>query len=281
MRDFRAALDKWLPSRLLRGSALFQLAGWPMALWENPAPPFLTEALILNHVVITAAGLWPQSPWLGLNLSRLPETQANRGEIALTFDDGPDPEVTPRVLDLLDQRGATASFFCIGERARRHSGLVREICARGHRVENHSHRHAWNFALRGPAGIREELRRAQDVLAELTDRTPVFFRAPFGIRNPWVQPLVQEFNLSLVSWSRRGYDSVLGNPAVVGLLLLRGLRAGDILLMHDGSPARERQGKPVVLEVLPKVLDEVDRRRLSARFLGDTASAEPIGADSD
>lgn len=258
-------MTTWLPSPFLRGSALFQLAGWPLAYWAGSTLPGLTELLLMNHALITLASLWPQSPLLGPNLVRLPK--AERGEIALTFDDGPDPVVTPWVLDLLDHYGATASFFCIGERARRYPDLVREIGARGHRVENHGYSHRWNFALRGVAAIREELRRAQDTLTELAVRPPVFFRAPFGIRNPWIEPLLRPLGLRLASWSRRGYDGALGDPDLVTALLLRGLRRGDIVLLHDGGCARDRNGRPVVIAVLPRLLEEAARKKLRVRSL--------------
>jgi peptidoglycan/xylan/chitin deacetylase (PgdA/CDA1 family) len=275
MSGIDARLGAWLPSRFLKGSALFQLAGWPLALWASPAAPWLTEALVLNHVLITAASVWPQSRLLGPNLVRLPEARARRGEIALTFDDGPDPEITPKVLDLLESRGVAASFFCIAERAARHPELVRAIHSRGHGVENHSYGHRWNFALQGVAAIRDDIRRAQDTLAELAGRAPAYFRAPFGIRNPWVQPLLEPLGLSLVSWSRRGYDGVLGNSSVVERRLLRGLKGGDIVLLHDGDCARGPNGRPVVLEVLPRLLDEIERLGLQVRPLSHAASAEP------
>ncbi|HNA05051.1 MAG TPA: polysaccharide deacetylase family protein, partial [Rhodocyclaceae bacterium] len=91
-----------------------------------------------NHAVLTAAGLWPRSRLLGPNLTRLAATSAARREIAITIDDGPDPEVTPRVLEILDRFGASATFFCIGERVSRHAGICREIIDAGHAIENHA-----------------------------------------------------------------------------------------------------------------------------------------------
>ena len=100
MTPFRSGLEHWLPSRFLKASALFQAAGWPLVLFSQQAPAWLIEVLLLNHVAIAALGFWPQSRQLGPNIMRLPAYRAQRGEVALTFDDGPDPDVTPRVLDL-------------------------------------------------------------------------------------------------------------------------------------------------------------------------------------
>lgn len=264
-------IARWLPSRFLQASALIQVTGWPLALLCPEAWPGLMAVLILNHAIVAAFGFWPQSTQLGPNQSRLPIGKARRREVALTFDDGPDPETTPQVLDLLEAWGATASFFCIGERVQRYPDLVREIHARGHRVENHSHYHRWSFALQGISRLRAEIGHTQDVVTEITGRPPVFFRAPFGFRNPWLGPVIEGGGLQLVSWSRRGYDAVFGDARQVSERLIGHLGAGDILLLHDGGSARTLQGSPVVLEVLPTVLNAIRRQGLLARSLGDHA----------
>src|SRR6185295_17618797 len=108
--------------------------------------PWIAGSVFANHLVLAAASMAPRSVLLGPNRSRLAPQATARGELALTFDDGPDPAVTPQVLDLLDQAGARASFFPIGRRAAAHPDLVREIARRGHRVENHTQTHPHLFA---------------------------------------------------------------------------------------------------------------------------------------
>lgn len=207
-----------------------------------------------NHLCITAAGLWPRSTWLGPNHSRLPAAAAARRAFALTLDDGPDPAVTPRVLDLLDRHGVHATFFCIARRARQHPALLREIVARGHSVQNHSLEHRHTFALLGPRALALEIGRAQAVLGELTGVRPHCFRAPAGLRNPFLDPVLHRLDLQLVSWTRRGFDTVRRDPQRVLGRLTDGLGAGDILLLHDGHARRTSGGQPVVLEVLPALL---------------------------
>jgi peptidoglycan/xylan/chitin deacetylase (PgdA/CDA1 family) len=180
-----------------------------------------------------------------------------REEIALTFDDGPDPETTPRVLDLLDALGARASFFCIGSQARRHPALCSEIVRRGHSVENHSLHHRWDFAFSGYRGFVREIAEAQATLAEITGQAPRFFRAPFGIRNPLLEPALTQSGLQLVSWTRRGFDTRECRPEIVLRRLARQLAAGDILLLHDGHAARAADGQAVVLRVLPELLERI------------------------
>jgi peptidoglycan/xylan/chitin deacetylase (PgdA/CDA1 family) len=214
--------------------------------------------------VLFTASLLPRSRLIGENLVRLPDASVRRGEVAITFDDGPDPEVTPRVLDLLDARGARASFFCVGERAAAFPRLAAEIVRRGHSVENHSHRHSSAFGWYGPRRLRRELEAAQRALHEAAGAAPRFFRAPFGTRSPLLDPALARLGLSLVSWTRRGYDTVDGDPARVLRRLVTQLAAGDVLLLHDGVTVREQRAAPTALAVLPRLLDHLEARGLKA-----------------
>lgn len=231
-------------------------------------------ALVINHAALTAAGLWPRSRWLGPNLVRLPPGSIARGEVALTIDDGPDPEVTPAVLDLLERQGARATFFCIARHARAHPALVREIVARGHSVQNHSDVHRHNFSLLGPRGFLREIGQAQQSLTELSGERPSCFRAPAGLRNPFLDPVLHRLGLRLASWTRRGFDTRERDPARVLQRLSRGLAAGDILLLHDGNAARTAQGRPVVLDVLPPLLERCREAGLHCVTLPQALRAE-------
>jgi peptidoglycan/xylan/chitin deacetylase (PgdA/CDA1 family) len=252
----------WQPSPLILGS--FGLhAGAAAGLVFAPSHwPSMAGAIIANHAVLTAAGLWPRSRLLGPNLLRLPAAAVERREVAITIDDGPDPQVTPQVLDLLDTHGTRATFFCIGERALRHRELCADIVRRGHIVENHSQHHAHHFSMLGPRGFEREIATAQDTLQGITGSRPRFFRAPAGLRNPFLEPVLAKLDLQLASWTRRGFDTVRRDPDDVAGRLLRNLAAGDILLLHDGHAARTRTGRPVVLEVLPRLLDACAAGRL-------------------
>src|ERR1700760_2238217 len=133
-RTFR--MSEWRPSPLLYASAAAHAGAAAWALLRPQSWPWALGLLVANHAAIAAAGLWPRSSLLGPNWTRLPRTAGSA--VAITIDDGPDRDVTPRVLSLLDQAGAKATFFCIGERVLQHSELAREIVQRGHTVENHS-----------------------------------------------------------------------------------------------------------------------------------------------
>ncbi len=220
-------------------------------------------AVVANHLLLTVAGLWPRSRLLGPNWTRLPPASRARGEVAITIDDGPDPAVTPQVLELLAAHGATVTFFCVGERVARHAGLAREIVRRGHRIENHSQRHRHGFSLLGPRRMRDEIARAQASIRSVTGDEPRFFRAPAGLRNPFLEAALRRERLRLASWTRRGFDTVTGDADVVYRRLTNGLRSGDILLLHDGHCALGGDGRPVILSVLPRLLEAVRARNLT------------------
>ena len=255
----------------LHGTAAGLLALHP-GLW-----PGLLAAVAANHIVISGAGMWPRSQALGPTLHRLPSPGR---AVALTFDDGPDPDVTPQVLDHLAAAGATASFFCIGERALRHPALLRRIVAEGHRVENHTHTHPLRFACLAGSALRREIEAAQSAITCITGVPPRWFRAPMGIRSPLLDPALFRAGLHLVSWSRRGYDTRSGNPARVLPRLVRGLREGDVLLLHDGNCARSPTGRPVVLEVLPGLLTHLRASGLRGVALPGATAAVVAGQGS-
>lgn len=244
----------WQPAPLIRASIALHLLALMVVIAAPGQWRWALGAVLANQILLVLAGLWPRSNWLGLNWRQLPAAAAARKEVAMTIDDGPDPAVTPQVLDILERYAAQATFFCIGEKAARYPDLCREIVRRGHALENHSEHHRHSFALMGYSGLMRELQAAQDTLAAIAGQRPVFFRAPAGLRNPLLDPVLHRLNLRLASWSVRGFDTRTGDVELVKNRLLRGLRAGAIMLLHDGNAARTSKGIPVILEVLPAVL---------------------------
>ena len=256
--------ERWRPSPTIRASLALHAGAALVAAAAPGLWPQALAAVAANQALLTAAGLLPRSTLLGANLTRLPQAGAARGEIALTIDDGPDPEVTPRVLDLLDRAnaggagGMKATFFCIGERVAAHPALAREMVARGHAIENHGQRHLTMFAALGPGGMRREIADAQKSIADAVGRAPRWFRPTAGLRNPFLDPVLAGLGLRLASWTRRPFDTRCGDVDAVHARLTRNLAAGDILLMHDGHAARTPAGTPVVLDALPRLLASLD-----------------------
>jgi peptidoglycan-N-acetylglucosamine deacetylase len=250
-----ALSGRWAPAPLLYASAALHLGAVGALLTRPGVWPWALGTVIANHVALAGAGLWPRSQLLGPNWNRLPIQVGAAGGVAITIDDGPDPKVTPAVLEQLQQYRACATFFCVGERVLRFKDLAQEIVRRGHSIENHSQRHRHNFSLLGPKAMSNEISRAQDSIFQVTGSLPVFFRAPAGLRNPFLDPVLAHLKLRLASWTRRGFDTINGNAQSVYERLANALRGGDILLLHDGNAARGGNGKAVILEVLPRLLD--------------------------
>ena len=252
----------WLPAPAIQATAALHLGGALALALPGTDWRWVAGALLANHGLIFAATLAPRSRVLGPNVVRLPAASAARREVALTFDDGPDPEVTPRVLEILERHGAVASFFCIGERAAAQPKLVREIVARGHAVESHSQVHSLAFAWFGMGRLQREVAAAQRAIAEAAGVAPAFFRAPYGPRSPMLDLVLARAGLRYVSWKRRGLDAVDPSPERVFHRLTDPLQAGDVLLLHDGCSAARRRFEPTVLRVLPRLLRHFEEQGL-------------------
>lgn len=253
---------RWSASPLVGASVAVHAAALGVLTLRPAVWPWVVGGVVANHALLIGSGLWPRSSLLGSNWTRLPPSAAARREVAITIDDGPDPEVTPRVLEILARHGARATFFCIGERLSRYPELAREIVLAGHSIENHSQRHLHRFAVLGPHAIRREIVQAQRLASAVSGQAPRFFRAPAGLRNPFLDPVLSGLGLQLTSWTRRGFDTTTRRADVVLARLTRHLGPGDILLLHDGNAARTDAGRPVILEVLPGLLEAAARQNL-------------------
>jgi peptidoglycan-N-acetylglucosamine deacetylase len=239
------------------GSAVLLVVDF--ALWR-----WVAGALAVNHLLLLAGVFLARARLLGPNLDHLPAAAIAHRQVCLTFDDGPHPDITWRVLELLERHRAQASFFCVGEKAEAYPEIVREIARRGHSVENHSHRHPNTFALYGIALLRREVETAQAALTAITGRAPQFFRAPMGLRSPLLGFVLARAGLRYVSWTRRGFDTVSRDPARVLARLTSGLGAGEVLLLHDTTPA--------TLAVLTLLLEHLTARGLKCVSLAQACS---------
>lgn len=184
-------------------------------------------------------------------------------QVALTFDDGPDPETTPAVLDLLAKYGQRATFFVVGEHVCRHPALVRRLVAEGHALGLHSNTHSRWFACWGPGRVRRDLTACAEAIAAATGTPPPrLFRPPVGIKNPVIGFVAGHLDLRAVTWTVRGFDTGPAPVSAIVARLERGLRPGNILLLHDGSePARPRDRR-VCVEALARLLPLMAERGL-------------------
>ena len=202
-------------------------------------------ALILGvgTTIAAAAFSWgafaPPSQLFGRTIRRSGDNSA----LALTFDDGPNPKVTPRLLDLLDRHNARATFFLIGARVQEAPEIAREIVARGHAVGNHTYTHPW-LTFCGKRRTRMELDRCDEAIEAATGKKPRWMRPPFGFRSPILNGTVRaRGGAGVAMWSKWARDWK-PQPASAVILRMAGVRGGDILLLHDGDhrmPKGDRQ----------------------------------------
>lgn len=208
-----------------------------------------------TFVIIAYGTLVPRARLLGPLVSELPAAQAGEGGVWITIDDGPDPVTTPRLLDILDEQGAKAGFFLIGDKSQRHPELVHEIARRGHLIGNHSQTHpAGNFWLLRPARMWQEIAGCQQTLTTILGVAPEWFRPPVGHHNLFIRPILQALGLTLAVWNCRGFDGLSRDVPAILERLARGLRPGAILLIHDATP--------VAVEVLEGTLRLIAERGL-------------------
>ena len=227
----------------LAGKVASVLVGWTspsaaVALWLGP------DLLLAYHIFVPSAqGLvrWPRR-----------FTAAGR-DVWLTIDDGPDPEDTPRILELLAAHGARATFFVIGRNAAAHPGLVRMIVAAGHEVAHHTHTHPLGtFWCATPARVAQELDAGLEALRQ-TGVHPTRFRPPAGIKSPWLARALRARGLVCVGWSARGLERWRKGPEAAAAGVMRGIAPGAILLLHEGP----RVPAPVRVEGIRRTLERL------------------------
>jgi peptidoglycan/xylan/chitin deacetylase (PgdA/CDA1 family) len=194
--------------------------------------------------------------------------------IALTFDDGPDPASTPKILDALDARDAKATFFVIAKKAEAHPDLVREIVRRGHAVALHSYAHDRLFSLRGAKAVRADLERGVATLEALTGTRPYWFRPPIGHTNPTIVRICDELDLRIIGWSVSARDGTARAREASCLARVRaGLREGAIVLLHDAAERDDYE--PLGPKLVPKVLEAAAAENLTVVPLSSWVPALP------
>jgi len=190
--------------------------------------------------------------------------EAERPEVWLTIDDGPDENDTPRILDLLDRHQARATFFLIGERAAQFPELVAAIIRRGHQVGHHTQTHPMGtFWCATPGRVRAELEEGLIVLRR-AGADPHWFRPPVGIKNLFLAAALKRAGLQCVGWTVRSRDTVSRDPARVAVRVMRTVRPGSIVLMHEGPWLDSR----VRVRAVELVLEQLAARRIACVLPG-------------
>lgn len=173
----------------------------------------------------------------GLSFRRVAPREGAK-TLYLTFDDGPDPVGTPRVLALLAEFGAHATFFLIGSRARENPELVREIVSRGHAIGNHSPDHRYVNYFFGRERLKNWIHAGESAISEISGAPTIGFRPPAGVRTPELLRATREIGTPLILWQTRFYDSVFAPTPESLTRSLRTARPGDLILLHDSQRPR-------------------------------------------
>jgi peptidoglycan/xylan/chitin deacetylase (PgdA/CDA1 family) len=225
----------------------------PLPLWVAGVALGGYLGLILCGVLILRLGMFVDVVWRG---------PVDARGVALTFDDGPSPEHTLKVLDQLDEAGVKATFFVIGRKAKLYPELVRAIVTRGHAVGVHGYDHDRLFSLRTPESIRLDLARAVEVIAAATGQAPTLFRPPIGHTSPRIAGALEAFDFTVVGWSVRGLDGLRGARAeTVAARIVPHLKDGAIVLLHDA--AENEDFTPASIAALPRILAAMARKNLA------------------
>jgi peptidoglycan-N-acetylglucosamine deacetylase len=205
----------------------------------NPWLIGVPAAAALAGAATAFGAVYPRSQMFGPTICRT----ASWPQLAITFDDGPNPAITPKLLELLDRYGAKATFFVIGRFVRDCGSLTKEVSDRGHLLANHTETHPNLFWL-SPGAVREELRRCQDALRDATGSDARFFRPPYGFRNPWVVSVARDLGMQTVLWTlipgdwraRCGDWLAQRMQPIAQHAQKASLRhTGDVLCLHDGA----------------------------------------------
>ncbi|HEX3236756.1 MAG TPA: polysaccharide deacetylase family protein [Gemmatimonadales bacterium] len=175
--------------------------------------------------------------------------------VYLSFDDGPNPRATGRILRVLEQERVPATFFMVGRYVERYPELARAVAAAGCGIGNHTFTHA-KLALLGPRRISEEVGRAHSAIVELTGVHPRAFRAPHGYRNPFVHRVVARYRYRVFGWTLGVWDSARPGADVIRARVRRRIRAGAILLLHDGDGYEPAGDRTQTAEALPGIIDD-------------------------
>jgi peptidoglycan-N-acetylglucosamine deacetylase len=236
------------------------------------APPPLVPTLLGfgGYVALGTLGVfWPERGMYGNVLWHGPQ----RPEVALTFDDGPSPKTTPRVLEELAKTGTRATFFMVGRKALVYPALVRQVVAAGHQIGLHGFDHDRLFSLRGSRHVADDIARTQAVLQDAGAPKPTLFRPPIGFVSHFTVHGARRAGVTIVGCSARALDGVgRASPEKVTARLTRALEPGALLAMHDAAELDDHV--PASLAALPHVLTALRERNLAAVRLSDWFAIE-------
>jgi len=236
-----------------------------MPLWIVPLAGFIL--LALNEVANPRRALLGKIFWKG----------DCRG-VGLTFDDGPHPRNTPRLLEILDRFQAPATFFVIGQHLKKHGAIVAAAAQAGHVIGNHTYHHFRTMNFASADKIRQEILDCQKEVEKWVGYRPRFYRQPAGFRNPVIFGLLKELGMAMVGWQARAFDTQRQNPQTIARKILRQLKPGGVIMLHDGSDSPVNEDRTPTLKSLPEILQTLKEQGMEFlaldKLLGMSKEAE-------
>ena len=224
-------------------------------------PVWLYLLFVFIWILITAIGSF-QIQW-NYHLQSLNHNyQTSENHISITFDDGPNPEFTPKVLALLKNYNAKATFFLIGKNAEKHPEIVRQIIEEGHNIGNHSYSHSKNFGFFSSEKVAAELRQTNSILKKITGKDLKLFRPPFGVTNQNIKKGLKNTGHYSIGWSKRSFDTTNISEEKIIKRITSNLKKGDIILLHDSSAKSVAVLEQLLLTLPPHKLQSVPVDRL-------------------
>lgn len=210
----------------------------------------LLGLLMMNIAMLFSGSLYVCS---GLYIKAYCSAKTEKKQIAITFDDGPDPEFTPLVLDLLKKHHIKAAFFLIGKQIEGNEALLLRMIDEGHIIGNHSFSHVNHFGFKSTKAVTEDLDKSAQIIENTTGKKPTLFRPPFGVSNPNIARAARILQYVVVGWSIRSLDT-LGKPADKTIKrVIQRLKPGAVILLHDNH---ER-----IVPILEGIMKKVEGER--------------------
>jgi peptidoglycan-N-acetylglucosamine deacetylase len=231
---------------------------------HSVAFPLAYLGLVLIYILITVYG----SYFIQANyfVRQFHHGSRNNNKIALTFDDGPKPGYTTKVLDILKEKHVPALFFVIGSNIRGNEIDLKRMDAEGHAIGNHSYAHNYWFSLKKTSRMLGDLRECDDEISAVIGKKPKLFRPPYGVTNPMVAKVIRKGNYTGIGWSLRSYDTAAKSAPLLLNKILTNLKNGDVILLHEW-------GKHTIT-ILPELIDK--SRKLGFEFV---RADELLGVD--
>jgi peptidoglycan/xylan/chitin deacetylase (PgdA/CDA1 family) len=231
--------------------------------WESGLALYVIPMITALYIAVIAYGSWKIQANYFI-------TSINKGKsksISLTFDDGPDPEYTPKILDILQKYNLKATFFVIGKKAELYPELLKRMDAEGHCIGNHSYSHSYFIAFYTSKALRKDIGRCNEVITQIIGKKPVYFRPPFGVTNPNYADVLAAHHLHSVGWSLRTMDTMAKNKYQVIETVISKIQKKDIILFHDRLAC--------TAESLPDIIEHCQNKKLTIEPLPTCIKLEP------